>query len=226
MTICCAKARFRSTLGYRGFTKSCCTRSNHVVCHGIPGDKVLKDGDMSTSTSPALLNGWARRYQPHVPRRRRALEGEEAGRYDLRMPDAGGETGQPATAWATSRMPSSATRGNRYGVVPTLSAATGSPAFHDSPEVVHAGRPGTGPELKPGMFFTISDDQHWQSRREDADDGWTAAPATHIAAQFEHSIGITETRCEIFTKSPAGRIGRLTSRHDPPELSWHCARSS
>jgi methionyl aminopeptidase len=78
--------------------------------------------------------------------------------------------------------------------------------FHDAPEVVHAGRPGTGPELRPGMFFTI--EPMINIGRPDCkvlEDGWTAVTRDRsLSAQFEHSVGITETGCEIFTKSPAG----------------------
>ena len=78
---------------------------------------------------------------------------------------------------------------------------------HDSPEVIHAGRPGTGPELKPGMIFTV--EPMINIGRADVkvlDDGWTAVTRDRsLSAQFEHSIGITENGCEIFTKSPAGR---------------------
>jgi len=79
--------------------------------------------------------------------------------------------------------------------------------FHDSPEVIHAGRPGTGPELKPGMIFTV--EPMINIGRPDVkvlDDGWTAVTRDRsLSAQFEHSIGITEDGCEIFTKSPTGR---------------------
>ncbi len=83
--------------------------------------------------------------------------------------------------------------------------------FHDAPEVVHVGRPGTGPELRPGMFFTV--EPMINIGRPDVkllDDGWTAVTRDRsLSAQFEHSVGITETGCEIFTTSPTGL-------HNPP----------
>ena len=95
---------------------------------------------------------------------------------------------------------------HRYGVVREFCGHGLGRLFHDAPEVVHAGRPGTGPELKPGMFFTI--EPMVNIGRPDCkvlEDGWTAVTRDRsLSAQFEHSVGITETGCEIFTKSPAG----------------------
>ena len=95
---------------------------------------------------------------------------------------------------------------NRYGVVRDFCGHGLGRLFHDAPEVVHVGRPGTGPELRPGMFFTI--EPMINIGKPDVkvlDDGWTAVTRDRIlSAQFEHSIGITEDGCEIFTKSPAG----------------------
>ena len=95
---------------------------------------------------------------------------------------------------------------HRYGVVRDFCGHGLGRLFHDSPEVVHAGRPGSGPELRPGMFFTI--EPMINIGRPDCkllDDGWTAVTRDRsLSAQFEHSIGITEDGCEIFTKSPSG----------------------
>jgi len=95
---------------------------------------------------------------------------------------------------------------HRYGVVRDFCGHGLGRLFHDSPEVIHAGRPGTGPELKPGMFFTV--EPMINIGRPDVkllDDGWTAVTRDRsLSAQFEHSIGITDTGCEIFTKSPKG----------------------
>jgi len=94
----------------------------------------------------------------------------------------------------------------RFSVVRDFCGHGVGRVFHDSPEVVHAGRPGTGPELKPGMIFTV--EPMINIGRPDVkvlEDGWTAVTRDRsLSAQFEHSIGITESGCEIFTKSPAG----------------------
>ena len=95
---------------------------------------------------------------------------------------------------------------HRYGVVRDFCGHGVGRLFHDSPEVIHAGRPGTGPELKPGMIFTV--EPMINLGRSDCkllDDGWTAVTRDRsLSAQFEHSIGITDDACEIFTTSPAG----------------------
>jgi methionyl aminopeptidase len=196
-----------ATLGYRGFTKSCCTSINHVVCHGIPGDKVLKDGDIVNVDVTPLLGGWhgdtSRMYLVgDVPLKAKKLVdvtyeclmlGIEQARPGNRMGDISNAIQRHAEA-------------NRYGVVRDFCGHGVGRLFHDSPEVVHAGRPGTGPELKPGMFFTIEPMINiGKSDVKMLDDGWTAVTRDRsLSAQFEHSIGITETGCEIFTKSPAG----------------------
>jgi methionyl aminopeptidase len=196
-----------ATLGYRGYTKSCCISINHVVCHGIPGDKALKDGDIVNVDVTPMLDGWhgdtSRMYLVgNVPIKARKLvdvtyeclmRGIEQARPGNRLGDISNAIQRHAEA-------------NRYSVVRDFCGHGVGRLFHDSPEVVHAGRPGTGPELKPGMFFTI--EPMINIGRHDVkllDDGWTAVTRDRsLSAQFEHSIGITDTGCEIFTKSPAG----------------------
>jgi methionyl aminopeptidase len=196
-----------ATLNYRGFTKSCCTSINHVVCHGIPGDRVLKEGDMVNIDVTPILDGWhgdtSRMYfVGDVPLKARKLVevtyeclmlGIEQAKPGNRMGDIANAIQRHAEA-------------HRYSVVRDFCGHGLGRLFHDSPEVVHAGRPGTGPELKPGMFFTV--EPMINIGRADVkllDDGWTAVTRDRsLSAQFEHSIGITETGCEIFTKSPKG----------------------
>ncbi|HEX4847361.1 MAG TPA: M24 family metallopeptidase, partial [Novosphingobium sp.] len=95
---------------------------------------------------------------------------------------------------------------HRYGVVREFCGHGLGRLFHDAPEVIHAARAGTGPELKPGMFFTIEPMINLgKPGVKLLEDGWTAVTRDRsLSAQFEHSIGITETGCEIFTKSPKG----------------------
>ena len=146
-----------ATLGYRGYTKSCCTSINHVVCHGIPGDKALKDGDIVNIDVTPILDGWhgdtSRMYLVgDVPLKARKLVDVT---YECLM--LGHRAGaSPATASATSANAIQRhAEEHRYGVVRDFCGHGLGRLFHDSPEVVHAGRPGTGPELKPGMFFTV-----------------------------------------------------------------------
>ena len=195
-----------ATLGYRGYTKSCCTSLNHVVCHGIPSnDRVLRDGDIVNIDVTPIVDGWhgdsSRMYLVgDVPLKARRLVdvtyeclmlGIEQARPGNRLGDVG------------HAIQSHAER-QRYSVVRDFCGHGLGRVFHDAPEVVHAGRPGTGPELKPGMFFTI--EPMINIGKPDCkllDDGWTAVTRDRsLSAQFEHSIGITETGCEIFTKSP------------------------
>lgn len=201
-----------ATLGYRGFAHSCCTSINHVICHGIPGDKVLKDGDIVNIDVTPLLDGWhgdtSRMYLVgDVPLKARRLVdvtyeclmiGVEMARPGVRLGDIGHAIQRHA-------------EGHRYGVVRDFCGHGLGRLFHDSPEVVHVGTPGTGPELKPGMFFTIEPMINLgKPGVKMLDDGWTAVTRDRsLSAQFEHSIGITEDGCEIFTLSPKGL-------HKPP----------
>jgi methionyl aminopeptidase len=196
-----------ATLGYRGFTHSCCTSINHVVCHGIPGDKKLRDGDIVNIDVTTILDGWhgdtSRMFLiGDVPIKARRLvdvtyEGMMLGIERARPGNTMGDVAHAIQSFAEK---------HRYGVVRDFCGHGLGRLFHDAPEVVHAGRPGTGPELKPGMFFTI--EPMINIGRPDVkmlDDGWTAVTRDKtLSAQFEHSVGITETGCEIFTKSPLG----------------------
>ena len=203
-----------ATLGYRGYTHSCCISINHVVCHGIPGPKTLKDGDIVNIDVTPLLDGWhgdtSRMYLVgDVPLKARRLVDVtyECLMIGIEMAKPGntmGDIGHAIQRHAEK---------HRYGVVRDFCGHGLGRVFHDAPEVVHVGRPGTGPELKPGMFFTI--EPMINIGRPDVkllDDGWTAVTRDRsLSAQFEHSIGITEDGCEIFTQSPTGR-------HNPPYL--------
>jgi methionyl aminopeptidase len=196
-----------ATLGYRGYTKSCCTSINHVVCHGIPGDKALKDGDIVNIDVTPILDGWhgdtSRMYLVgDVPLKARKLVDVT---YECLM--LGLEQAKPGKRLGDiSHAIQSHAEKHRYGVVRDFCGHGLGRLFHDSPEVIHAGRPGTGPELKPGMFFTV--EPMINIGRADVkllDDGWTAVTRDRsLSAQFEHSIGITEDGHEVFTKSPKG----------------------
>ena len=196
-----------ATLNYRGYRKSSCTSINHVVCHGIPGDKPLKDGDIVNIDVTPILDGWhgdsSRMYlvgDVSVKARRLVDVTYECLMIGLEQARPGNRLGDISAAIQHHA------EKQRYSVVRDFCGHGLGRLFHDSPEVVHAGRPGTGPELKPGMFFTV--EPMINIGRADCkilEDGWTAVTRDRsLSAQFEHSIGITETGCEIFTKSPAG----------------------
>lgn len=196
-----------ATLGYRGYTHSCCISINHVVCHGIPSDRTLKDGDIVNIDVTPLLDGWhgdtSRMFLVgDVPIKARRLVDVtyESLMLGLEQAKPGNHLGDISHAIQTHA------EKHRYGVVRDFCGHGVGQMFHDAPEVVHVGRPGTGPELRPGMIFTV--EPMINIGRPDVkvlEDGWTAVTRDRsLSAQFEHSIGITETGCEIFTKSPKG----------------------
>jgi len=201
-----------ANIGYRGYAHTSCISINHVVCHGIPGARTLKDGDIVNIDLTSIVDGWhgdsSRMYlvgDVSVKARRLVdvtyeclMHGIEQARPGNRLGDIGHAIQQHAER-------------HRYGVVRDFVGHGVGRVYHDAPDVLHYGRPGTGPELKPGMIFTI--EPMINAGRPDVkmlDDGWTAVTRDRsLSAQFEHSIGITETGCEIFTTSPMGR-------HRPP----------
>jgi len=196
-----------ATLNYRGYTHSCCTSVNHVICHGIPGPKALKEGDIVNVDVTPLLDGWHgdtnRTYlvgEVNIKARRLVETTYEAMMLGIAQAKPGNHLGDVAHAIQVH------SEKQRYGVVRDFCGHGIGRLFHDAPEVVHVGRPGTGPELKPGMFFTI--EPMVNIGRPDCkvlEDGWTAVTRDRtLSAQFEHTIGITDTGCEIFTKSLSG----------------------
>ena len=196
-----------ATLGYRGYAHSCCISINHVVCHGIPSEKALKDGDIVNIDVTPLLDGWhgdsSRMYcVGDVSLRARKLVDVTHECLMLGVAQAGpgkrlGDIGAAIQAYAEQ---------NRYGVVREFCGHGLGRLFHDAPEVVHAARAGTGPELRPGMFLTIEPMINLgKPAVKLLNDGWTAVTRDKsLSAQFEHSIGITEDGCEVFTLSPRG----------------------
>ena len=197
-----------ATLGYRGYTHSCCISINHVVCHGIPSEtRVLRDGDIVNIDVTPLLDGWhgdsSRMYLVgDVPLKAKRLvdvtyECLMIGIAQVKPGARLGDIGAAIQAHAERQ---------RYGVVREFCGHGLGRLFHDAPEVIHAARAGTGPELKPGMFFTIEPMINLgKAGVKLLDDGWTAVTRDRsLSAQFEHSIGVTETGAEIFTLSPAG----------------------
>ena len=196
-----------ATLGYRGYTHSCCISINHVVCHGIPSEKILREGDIANIDVTTIVDGWhgdtSRMFcVGDVPIKAKRLvdvtyESMMRGIEQARPGNTMGDVAHAIQSFAEK---------HRYGVVRDFCGHGLGRLFHDAPEVVHAGRPGTGPELRPGMFFTI--EPMINIGRPDVkvlDDGWTAVTRDKtLSAQFEHSIGITDGAPEVFTKSPAG----------------------
>ncbi len=194
-------------LNYRGFPKSICTSINHVVCHGIPGDRRLIDGDIVNIDVTVILDGW------HGDTSRMYVAGAASTKarmllnvtYQALM--RGVEAVRPGrTLGDIGHAIQTYVEANRFSVVRDFCGHGIGRAFHAPPNILHYGRPGEGPVVKPGMFFTI--EPMVNAGRPDVkvlDDGWTAVTRDRsLSAQFEHMIGVTETGCEIFTLSPAG----------------------
>jgi methionyl aminopeptidase len=196
-----------ATLGYRGYAHSCCISINHVICHGIPSDKKLKDGDIVNIDVTPMLDGWhgdtsRMFFVGDVPVKAKRLvdvtyECLMLGIEQAKPGNHIGDIGAAILAHAEK---------HRYGVVRDFCGHGLGRLFHDAPEIVHAARAGTGPEIRPGMFFTIEPMINiGKAAGKVLEDGWTAVTRDRsLSAQFEHSIGITETGNEIFTGSPKG----------------------
>lgn len=196
-----------ATLNYRGFTKSCCTSINHVVCHGIPNDKPLREGDIINVDVTYVVDGWhgdsSRMYA--VGNIKRAAERLIEVTYKSLM--LGIEAAKPGnTTGHIGEAIQVYAEAQRCSVVREFCGHGVGKLFHDAPNILHYGRAGEGVELKPGMIFTIEPMINLgRPSVKVLSDGWTAVTRDRsLTAQFEHSIGITEDGCEIFTSSPAG----------------------
>ena len=194
-------------LGYRGFPKSVCTSVNHVVCHGIPGQKRLYSGDIINIDVTVIVDGW------HGDTSRMFFVGNVGVKgkrivditYDsmikgmevVRPGATFGDIGHAIQTYAESK---------HCTVVRDFCGHGLGRIFHAAPNVLHFGKPGQGPELKEGMFFTI--EPMINAGRYEVkllSDGWTAVTKDRsLSAQFEHSIGVTKDGYEVFTFSPKG----------------------
>ena len=195
---------------YRGFPKSICTSVNHVVCHGIPGDKVLLDGHIVNIDVTPIFDGWhgdsSRMYyvgKVGIKARKLVEVTYEALMRGIEVVKPGATLGD--IGWAIQ----SFAEKHRFSVVRDFCGHGLGRIFHEPPNVMHFGKPGQGMVLEEGMFFTI--EPMINAGRYETKilaDGWTAVTKDKsLSAQFEHSIGVTATGCEIFTASPKG---------------WHC----
>ncbi len=203
-----------ATLMYRGYRKSVCTSINHVVCHGIPNDKPLREGDIVNIDVTVILDGWhgdsSRMYLVgEVPRRAERLvevtyEAMMKGISVIRPGATAGDIGAAIQAVVEP---------NHMSVVRDFCGHGLGRLFHDEPNIVHVGSPGEGVVLRPGMFFTVEPMINLgRPHVKVLSDGWTAVTRDRsLSAQFEHSVGVTETGVEIFTLSPKGF-------HKPPYI--------
>lgn len=195
-------------LNYRGFPKSICTSINHVICHGIPGPKKLKNGDIVNIDVTVILDGW------HGDTSRMFFVGDKVSIKAKLLVEAtyesmmkGIEVVKPgATLGDIGHAIQTHAEGKRFSVVRDFCGHGLGRVFHEAPSVLHYGEPGTGTVLEEGMFFTIEpmiNTGTWEAKI--LDDGWTAVTKDRgLSAQFEHSLAVTKDGYEIFTQSPKG----------------------
>ena len=198
-----------ATLGYRGYTKSSCISVNHVVNHGIPSDdKRLADGDILNIDVTVILGGYygdtSRMYAvgDKVP-----VKGQKLIDVTYDAMWAGIETVRPgATLGDVGHAIQVVAEGARFSVVRDFVGHGIGKVFHDAPEVRHYGKPGDGLVLAPGMLFTIEPMINAGGHKvKILKDGWTTVTRDRsLSAQFEHTVGVTEDGCEVFTHSPMG----------------------
>jgi methionyl aminopeptidase len=203
-------------LNYRGYTKAICTSLNHVVCHGIPNDSPLRDGDILNVDVTLIVDGWygdsSRMYAIGEVTRKaeRLIEVTyECLMRGIAMVKPGAHLGDIGYAIQTFA------EAERCSVVRDFCGHGLGRIFHDHPNVLHYGRMGEGVELKEGMFFTIEPMINLgKPHVKVLSDGWTAVTRDRsLSAQFEHTIAVTATGYEIFTLSPRGL-------HCPPYKAW------
>jgi methionyl aminopeptidase len=198
-----------ATIGYRGYQHASCISVNHVVCHGIPGAKLLADGDILNIDVTVIVDGWfgdtSRMYVAGiVPRKAERLievthESLMRGIAAVKPGNTFGDIGFAIQSYVEAA---------RMSVVRDFCGHGLGRVFHAPPNVLHYGRPGTQAVLEEGMFFTIEPMVNLgRPETKVLADDWTAVTRDKsLSAQFEHSVGVTATGCEIFTLSPANKF--------------------
>ncbi len=194
-------------LFYRGYRHTICTSLNHIVCHGVPGERALRDGDVLNIDVTLILDGWhgdtSRMFAiGDTPRKARRLmdityQAMMRGIAVIKPGATLGDLGHAIQFYAESE---------RCSVVREFCGHGLGRVFHDEPNILHYGKRGQGESLRPGMMFTV--EPMLNAGRADVKilgDGWTAVTKDKsFSAQYEHSVGVTETGVRIFTVSPAG----------------------
>ena len=198
-----------ATIGYKGYQHASCISINHVVCHGIPGEKQLKDGDIVNIDVTVIVDGWfgdtSRMYVAgKLSRKAERLiqvthDALMMGIEAAKPGNTFGDIGHAIQVYAESQ---------RMSVVRDFCGHGLGRVFHSPPNVLHYGRAGTGAVLEEGMFFTIEPMINLgRPETKVLADDWTAVTRDKsLSAQFEHSIGITANGAEIFTLSPSGKF--------------------
>lgn len=197
-----------ATIGYHGYPKASCISPNHIICHGIPSDdKFLQDGDIINIDITVILDGWygdtSRMYyvgKPSIKARRLVETTYKTMMAGIAQCLPGNTTGDIGNAMQQ------VAEKERFSVVMDFCGHGIGQVFHGLPNILNYGIPGTGVKLVPGMIFTVEPMVNIGTHQAlILKDGWTAITKDRtLSAQFEHSIGITETGYEIFTLSPKG----------------------
>ena len=198
-----------ATIGYKGYKHASCISVNHVVCHGIPGPKTLKEGDILNIDVTVIVDGWygdtSRMYVAGKLSRKseRLIQvTHDALMHGIEMVKPGntfGDIGHAIQSYVEA---------HRMSVVRDFCGHGLGRVFHAPPNVLHYGRPGTGAILEEGMFFTIEPMVNLgRPETKTLADEWTAVTRDKsLSAQFEHSVGVTADGVDIFTLSPAGKF--------------------
>ena len=190
--------------GYKPYPKSICTSINHQVCHGVPGDKVLKSGDIVNLDITVIKDGFhgdtSRMFivgEPSIAAKRLCELTREAMWAGIGQVAPGKRLGDIGAA--IQRLAES----SGYSVVREFCGHGIGRGFHEEPQVLHYGRPGTGLELKPGMTFTIEPMINaGRPEIKELADGWTIVTKDHsLSAQWEHTVLVTETGVDVLTVS-------------------------
>ncbi len=191
-------------LFYRGFTRASCTSVNHVICHGIPGNQKLREGDIINIDVTLIVDGWhgdvsrtvpVGRVKPHAQRLMDVAERSlDLAISTVRHGAYLGDVGHAIQSYV---------EGERCSVVRDFTGHGLGRAFHQPPTVLHFGKPGTGIKLQEGMLFTIEPMVNLGGyKAKIKPDGWTAVTKDRsLSAQFEHSIGVTRDGCVVFTRN-------------------------
>jgi methionyl aminopeptidase len=195
---------YSAPLFYRGFPKSCCTSTNHVVCHGIPSNKILKNGDIVNVDVTTFKNGWhgdtSRMFKIGdisikaekliTTTYESMMEAIKIVKENIHLGDIGSTIQNYVEA-------------EGFSVVQDFCGHGIGQTFHKEPNILHYGEKGAGEKIKAGMIFTIEpmiNVGNYETKT--LNDGWTAVTKDKsLSAQFEHTIGVTKDGCEIFTQS-------------------------
>jgi methionyl aminopeptidase len=194
---------YSAPLFYRGYPKSCCTSANHVVCHGIPSNKILKDGDIINVDVTAFKDGWhgdtSRMFKignVSVKAEKLINTTYESMMKAIHIVKDGLHLGDIGSIIQTH------VEAEGFSVVQDFCGHGIGESFHKVPNILHYGEKGTGEIIKEGMIFTIEPMINFGNyETKTLNDGWTAVTKDKsLSAQFEHTIGVTKDGYEIFTK--------------------------